>query len=196
MLLTGLMEYINSVSDLPPEMIPISMLPAMMGLLLGYPVGGVLGDFFFRYRKNGRLVACLFGMVIPSLFLFRAMQAEDVQGQTFLISVLLVSFFMAFVLPNLFASLMDVALPEIRATASAVGLLFQSISIMVTPWIFSVFKGYFSIGDAILWLGIGMWSLCTLICVGLFFFIPGDVENHRRHMAYRSHLEARLKYAP
>lgn len=194
-LLEGLLTYLRTVFGLPTQVIYAYMFPAMVGVLLGYPAGGFLGDFLFRYRKNGRLISSLFGLVFPPICLFFALRSESVQGQVFLVCILLVSFFMAFALPNLFASILDVALPEVRSSACALGLLFQAISIVVTPWIFSRVQDYLNVGNAILWTCIGAWMTCLIISVGLFLFIPKDIERLRRQMAYRSHLEARLEQA-
>lgn len=193
--LEGMLVYLRDSFGLSTQAVYSYMAPAMVGVLLGYPVGGILGDFLFRFRKTGRLISSLFGLVFPPVCLYLALQSQDIQGLVFLVYMLLVSFFMAFALPNLFASIMDVALPEVRASACALGLLFQSISILVTPWIFSMVKGFLNMGDAILWICVGAWMICLLISVGLFLFIPKDIESLRQHMAYRSQLEVRFEQA-
>lgn len=191
-LLEGVITYLRDVHALPTQVVYANMLPAMVGVLLGYPIGGFLGDLLFRYKKNGRLFTSLVGLIFPPICLYLALQAQDVPGQAFLVCILMVSFFMAFILPNLFASIMDVALPELRASASALGLLSQSISILIAPSILTFVYGYLNLRDAILWTCITAWVICILICVGLFLFLRKDIEGLRRHMAYRSHLEARL----
>ena len=194
-LLEGLIVYFRDGFGLSTQAVYSFMSPAMVGVLLGYPVGGFLGDFLFRFRKNGRLFSSLFGLVFPPVFLYLALQSQDILGLVFLVYMLLVSFFMAFALPNLFASIMDVALPEVRASACALGLLFQAISFLVTPWIFSMVQGFLNVGDAILWICVSAWMICLMILSGLFIFIPKDIERLRRHMAYRSQLEVRLEQA-
>jgi MFS family permease len=191
-LLVGMGDYLRNTHGLQPQIVLTNMLPAMVGVLLGYPLGGVLGDFFFRYKKNGRLFTSLLGLVIPTICLYRALQMQDVLTGQFLLFMLLVSVFMAFGLPNLMASIMDVALPETRATVGALGLFFQSMGIFIAPMIFSWARVYLSIGDAMLVISIAAWMLCLLLCVGLIVLIPKDIEHLRRHMAYRGHLEARL----
>ncbi len=191
-LLVGMLDYLRVTYALPTPIVLSNMLPTMVGVLLGYPLGGFLGDFFFRYKKYGRLVTSLLGMVIPPVFLYRALQMEDVLTGRFVLFILIVSVFMAVVLPNLMASIMDVALPETRATAGALALLFQSLGIFVAPMIFSWAQVYLSIGDAMLVISIAGWMLCLLLCVGLIILIPRDIEHLRQHMAYRGHLEAHL----
>ena len=191
-LLTGNQVYLSKVFGMAEVDIYLLLLPAMIGVVLGYPVGGVLGDSLFVFKKYGRLLPCLLGFLVPPIFLFLAFRIQDIQGHVYMIYLLITCFFMAFSLPNLFASIMDVTLPEVRASAGAVGLLFQTISIMITPVFFSIGQNFFPIGDLILGICIGGWVVCLGISILLLFWILKDIEELRRHLAHRSYLEARL----
>jgi len=191
-LLNGNQLYLNEVFGMAEADIYLLLLPAMIGVVLGYPVGGVLGDSLFVYKKYGRLVPCLLGFFVPPIFLFLALRSQDIPGQAYMIYMLTTCFFMAFSLPNLFASIMDVTLPEVRSSAGAVGLLFQTLSIMITPVLLSFVQNIFPIGDVILGICIGGWVVCLGISILLLFWILKDIEDLRRHMAHRSYLEARL----
>lgn len=191
-LLEGLLIYLRDIYAMTPAEIYISTLPAMLGAVLGFPIGGFLGDLFFRQKTYGRLIPCILGSVVPSICLFIALSLENVQGQLFFVCILMVSLFMALTLPNLFAMILDVTLPEIRASACGLGLIFQTFSILITPMIFSIGRNHLSVGNSILWMCVGSWVICLGLCGGLFIRIHKDVEELRRHMAHRSFLEARL----
>lgn len=192
-LLDGLLIYLRDVHGLATVEIYSSMLPAMLGVVLGYPIGGFLGDLFFKRKKNGRLIPGIIGSIVPPICLFLAFRLQDVRGQPFFYFILLMCIFMAFTLPNLFALILDVTLPEIRGSAGAMGLIFQTLSILFAPSIFSFWQRFASIGDSILLICIVSWVVCIGLFVGLIFRIPGEIEDLRRHMAYRSLLESRLE---
>jgi MFS family permease len=100
---------------------------------------------------------------------------------------------MAFPWGNMFAAVMDITLPELRGSAFALALLFQTVSSLASPFILTYIQGLIGLGNAILLICIGAWGISLVIMILLYFSIPRDVEQLRRHMAYRSHLEARLE---
>ena len=192
-MLEGVLAYFREVHALAEPAIYLSFFPSMLGILLGYPIGGLIGDFLFKYKRTGRLVVSLVSLVMPPIFLYYAFQLQYVRGQQFFVLILFISLFMSLIFPNLFSSIMDIILPELRASAIAIGLLFQSISILITPSLFLFMQNRIATSIAILWICITCWVICIFILIGLYFFFPQDVEQLRRHMAYRSHLEARLE---
>ena len=189
----GILGYLVEFPDLQSQVLNFIWLPTIVGIALGFPLGGNLGDYLFRYHKNGRLFSALLGLVIPPICLYTSLNILDVKGQGFSICILLMGFFMAFTLPNLFASFMDIVLPELRASAFGVALLFQTVSMLISPSLYSFFQSTLGRVNALLWICIGAWVICTVVLIRLFSSIPKDIENYRRHMAYRAHLEARLQ---
>ena len=87
---------------------------------------------------------------------------------------------------------MDVTLPEIRASALAIGLFAQTLSFLITPPLFSYGQKFFPIADLMLWICSGLWVICLFLLLGLFFVLHKDIEALRRHMAYRGMVETRL----
>lgn len=191
-LLDGMLVFLRDVHGLSTAEVYSSILPAMLGVVLGYPIGGFLGDVLFKFKKQARLIPALIGSIVPPICLYLAFGSQDVRGQPFMIYILLVSYFMALTLPNLFAMVFDVTLPEIRASASAVCLIFQTLSILIAPMLVSIGQSFLSIGETILWICIGAWLISIILMVGLLLRIHKDIEDLRRHMAHRSYLETRL----
>lgn len=171
----------------------ISLLTPLIALTLGYPIGGFFGDMFFRLRKNGRIFIGMAGAFFPALFLFFALENPVIQGQRFSMLIVAMAFFMAFTWPNIIASILDITLPEFRSTAIAIVLLFQALGALVGPWIVAIYQNQLGLGDAILFVSVGAWGVSLILQTGLLVFVPRELELLRRHMAYRSHLEARLE---
>ncbi len=188
----GLWIYLNTIQNLEAGDIYVILLPTLLGITLGYPLGGILGDILFRYRRNGRIYVFLLGLVMPSFCLNFAFRSTNVLQSMFSLCLMGMGFFMAFTWPNLIASVLDITLPELRASAIAIIFLLRAIGIIISPRILSMLGAQVGIQDALMWICIGSWGVCLIFCYGLLFFIPQEMEQLRRHMAYRSHLEARL----
>jgi len=189
----ALLIFLRDIQTLQTADVYLSFLPTIFGITLGYPVGGILGDILFKYSKKGRLYPSLVGLLMACLCLYFALKVPSIQIQGFLLCILLMGFFMAFPWANMFAAVMDITLPELRGSAFAFALLFQAVSSLVSPIILTYVQGLVGLSNAVLWICIGAWVISIIIIILLFFFIPQDVEQLRRHMAYRSYLEARLE---
>jgi hypothetical protein len=54
------------------------------------------------------------------------------------------------------------------------------------------FAAKIGLGSAILWVSTGSWGVSLLFLIGLLFLLPEEIERLRKHLAYRSQLEARF----
>ena len=185
--------YLAEVNAVSITWVNVNLLPPLIALTLGYPIGGFFGDIFFRLRKNGRIFIGLLGAFFPAAFLYFAVQAPNIQDQRFSMLIVGMAFFMAFTWPNIIASILDITLPEFRSTAIAIVLLTQAIGALVGPWIVALYQDQLGLGNAILFVCLGAWGISLILQIGLLVFVPKELELLRRHMAYRSHLEARLE---
>ena len=89
--------------------------------------------------------------------------------------------------------LFDITLPEIRATATSMLFISQMVGLGLSWALISAMQKSF---DAwIILFSVTLTSILVnlLLSAGLFKRMPVEVENLRRHMAYRSQLEARLE---
>lgn len=189
----GVLVFLRELQTLQPQEIYLVFLPTFIGVSIGYPVGGLLGDLLFRIKRTGRIIISLLGVIAPSFCMYYAFVVHNIQGQGFVVGLMLMGFFMAFTWSNVFASLMDITLPELRASAFALALVFQMLGASISPFVLSLARGLFGWGGAILWTCVGACVICLFLLLRALFLIPGDIELLRRHMAYRSHLEARLQ---
>ena len=48
----------------------LTMAPAVIILAIGYPLGGIIGDHFFRKTRKGRVLVSLVGVIVGAILLF------------------------------------------------------------------------------------------------------------------------------
>lgn len=192
-IITGwISPLLQAGGQVSPEVVAQRLLPGLIALMIGYPVGGFLGDLFAQKRDTGRVLMALIGVLLPPIFLLLAFVINDLFSRYFVILLILMGFFMSFSWPNLIAMIFDIALPEVRAFITAIALIMQTVGSLLGPFLVSVLQTRISLLDAFLTVTISSWLLALLLLIGLIFSLPRDVESLRRHMAYRSHLERRL----
>jgi MFS transporter, Spinster family, sphingosine-1-phosphate transporter len=168
------------------------LMPALIAVMIGYPAGGFLGDLYAKKRDTGRVTMVVLGLLLPALCLFLAFMIDDLTSSYYLLLLILMGFFMSFSWPNLIAVVFDVSVPEVRSFVTAILLGLQALSGLITPALIPLLQIRLGLRTTILSLSIGAWLVGLLVTCGLFFTLPHDIENLRRHMAYRSHLERRL----
>lgn len=184
--------YLTVLRGLSQIDVYLIMLPALMALTLGYPIGGMLGDLLFIYKRRGRIIISIAGIVLATLCLYLSFSVTDLRGLDFLTLLTFSGLFMALEQPNLFATLFDITLPEIRSSAIAVFMVFQLAGMTVGSAMMDYFAAKIGLGSAILWVSTGSWGVSLLFLIGLLFLLPEEIERLRKHLAYRSQLEARF----
>ena len=192
-LISSIPEYLREVHNLSQEMIYPILLPPLIALCLGYPLGGLLGDRLFRQRKSGRILVSIVGMALGGIFLAIAFTMPVFNPKMFTYLMALMGLFMSFSSPNIIGSILDITLPEFRGSAISISLLSQTLGAIIGPGIVLLLLNRFDVGSAIIWVSLGAWLMGLLVLGALVKPIPAEIEHLRKHMAYRSHLEARLK---
>lgn len=187
--ISPLFQELNQVSS---GDIASQLLPALIAVMIGYPLGGFLGDLTSRKRDTGRVIIALLGLLLPALFMFLAFLLNDLASPFSLLLFILMGFFMSFSWPNLIAILFEVTLPEVRSFFTAIMLALQTLGGILAAKLIPILHTRLELQTSILALSLSGWLLGSLAVGGLFFTLPKDTENLRRHMAYRSHLERRL----
>lgn len=168
------------------------LLPALIAVMIGYPAGGFLGDFFGKKRDIGRVTIAVLGMLLPTFFLILAFLIIDLDQPFFLVFFILMGFFMSFSWPNMIAVIFEITIPEIRSFTTSIVLALQAMGGLLGLFLVSILQNWIELHAAILTISIGAWLLGFFCLVRLFITLPRDIENLRRQMAYRSHLERRL----
>lgn len=162
----------------------MTMAPAILILAAGYPVGGALGDHFFKKNKKGRVLVAMTGVLMGAVLLFITLNAPLGNKLAFGILLAFTAFFIPFASPNVTSTVNDIALPEIRSTALAIQYFIESSGAALSPLIPGILADALRRssdpsprGTAMLLICISTWLLC-----GLFFFltsriITGDINE-------------------
>lgn len=167
--------------------------PVIIALILGHALGGFLGDAFLKQRKRGRVTINIITMAIAFMTSISAFMIGDVSHLSFRILVTAAALFFTMGRPNLIAMLYDIALPEIRGTATAIVFIAQIIGLGAGALLVRVMENYYGPGTILFSLTLTAIFANFLLLSGLYIRMPVDIENLRRHMAYRSQLESRLE---
>jgi MFS family permease len=188
-------DYFNSTSINPDVSINFQyyVLPSLITLAISFPLAGYLGDYFFQKIRAGRVFVCITGTALAMISLIFVYYFRDTSSWLLFTSLILLGIFFSFSWPNLIASILDITLPELRASAGGVFLLSQTIGAVVTPLFVNLFRRRIGLIGSTTWVCVLAWGICMVLFSLLFKRIPDDIERLRKHMAYRSYLEMRLK---
>ncbi len=155
----------------------MTMAPAILILALGYPVGGALGDHFFKKTKKGRVLVAMTGVLLGAVLLFITLNAPLGNKLVFGILLAFTAFFIPFASPNVTSTVNDIALPEVRSTSLAIQYFIESSGAALSPLITGILADALRRsnnpsprGTAMLLICISTWILC-----GLFFFLTSRI---------------------
>lgn len=167
--------------------------PMIVALILGNVLGGFLGDAIFLIKKRGRVMTNLSVFSLALLTSISAFVIGDLDKLLVRILISLTALFIGMGRPNVFAMLFDITLPEVRATATSILFISQLFGIGIGWVLVRAMEKTFGIWMIFFSLTLTSIIVNLLLSAGLFKRMPIEIENLRRHMAYRSQLEARLE---
>ena len=167
--------------------------PTMIALILGNALGGFLGDWFFRQKKRGRVVTNITVMALALLTSITAFLISGLNSFSFRVFVSITALLVAMARPNIFAMLYDITLPEIRGTATSMLFISQLVGVGASWMLIRIMGRNFEVWTILFSLTLTSIAVNLLLSIALFRRMPVEIENLRRHMAYRSRLEARLE---
>ena len=179
-------RYLEVERNYEPEAILGTMVIAVLVLAAGYPLGGALGDFFFRRNPRGRVLTSAFGVLMGALLLIVAMQTPIAETTRFTIMLALVSLFIPIAAPNLVSTVYDITLPEVRSTALAIQYFIESAGAATAPWLAGYLAVRYSLADAILWICVSTWLLCFVFYLVTAIFVPRDIAILREQLRARA----------
>jgi MFS family permease len=185
--------YLGSERGFDPNTQLIVMVIAVLVLAVGYPIGGSLGDFFFKRNKRGRLIVSMMGVFLGAIFLYFTLNVPDENVILFTVLLGFTALFMPWASPNVISTVYDITLPEVRSTAVSIQYFIESSGAAVAPFIVGLISDQTSLKNAFLLICISTWLLC-----GIFFFITSlfinkDIDILRGEMATRANKE-RMSY--
>ena len=168
---------------------------AVIVLSAGYPIGGALGDYFFKRTPRGRILVSIVGVFMGAILIYITLNIPVENEILFMIMLSLTALFVPFASANVLSSVYDVTLPEVRSTANAVESFLESIGAAMAPLMVGLISDRYDLKTAFLVICIAAWLLCGLILFVVAKVVPGDVARLRGQMRQRADRERELQEA-
>ena len=167
----------------------IVMVIAVLILAAGYPIGGSLGDFFFKRDNRGRLIVSMVGVLLGAILLWFTLNVPNDNVVLFTVLLGLTALFMPFASPNVISTVYDITLPEVRSTAVSVQYFIESIGAASAPAIVGYIADQTSLKNAFLLICISTWVVCALFFFVTTLFIRKDIDTLRTELSERADQE-------
>jgi MFS family permease len=169
------------------------MVPAILILSAGYPLGGALGDYLFKRTPKGRAYVGTFGVLMGAVLFYITLNLpKDGNPITFILMMGLSAIFIPLAAPNVIGIVNDVTLPEVRSTAVAIENFLENIGAAASPALVGYVASLYmpeSLEKAFLWICTSTWIICGVVFLLAAQIIPRDVAVLRREMARRAEAE-------
>ncbi len=166
-----------------------TMVPAIIFLAAGYPLGGYLGDRLFKRTPRGRLIIATIGVLSGAIMLWLTLSIPPENHLLFAILFCLTGLFIPWAAPNVISTVYDVTLPEVRSSALSVQYFIESSGAALSPLIAGFISDTSgSLGFAILVICVSTWLLCGLFFMGATKFIPEEIKAMHHQLEERASL--------
>lgn len=182
-------RYLETERNFSSDQVTITMVISIIFLAAGYPIGGALGDYFFKKNPRGRLIVAATGILLGAVMLYLSLKIPAADVTLFTISMSITAIFIPFASPNVLSTVFDITLPEVRSTSNSIQYLIEQGGSALAPALAGSIAVATSLHDAILYICIGAWGLCFLFILGAIYLLPSDVESLREQMGDRARKE-------
>jgi len=183
-------RYLETERQFSENQVLITMVISILFLAAGYPIGGMLGDYFFKRNPRGRLIVSAFGILAGAIMLAISLSIPVENTVLFTISMAVTAIFIPFASPNVLSTVFDITLPEVRSTSNAIQYLIEQGGSAVAPALAGIIAVQYNLHSAILYISVGAWLLCFLFILGSIYFLPKDLHTLREQMGERARMEA------
>ena len=163
-----------------------TMVIAVLILAAGYPVGGALGDYFFKRTPRGRALVAMVGVLTGAVLLTITLSIPNENQGQFMVMLGFTALFIPFAAANVISTLYDVTLPEVRSSALAVQYLIESSGAALAPGIAGLIADQTSLKSAFLLICVSTWLLCGGFFALVAWLAPRDIRTLRQQMAERA----------
>ena len=166
-----------------------TMVVAVLVLAAGYPIGGALGDFFFKRTPRGRALVAMTGVLTGAVLLTVTLSVPNENQGLFMVMLAATALFIPMAAANVIATVYDVTLPEVRSTAVSFQYLIESSGAALAPGIAGLIADQTSLKSAFLLICVSTWILCGISFALVAWLVPGDIRTLRGQMAERAQAE-------
>lgn len=178
--------YLETERGYNQEQILITMVIAVLVLASGYPLGGALGDYFFKKSPKGRVWVATTGVTCGAVLLLITMNIPIEKHVLFGFFLALTAIFIPMAAPNVISTVYDISVPEIRSTALSIQYFIESAGAALAPLLAGFIADRSSLRVSILVICITAWVLCAIFFLIASRFIHKDVHDLRHQMKERA----------
>jgi MFS family permease len=182
-------NYLETERGYDENAVFMTMVVAVLVLAAGYPIGGALGDFFFKRTPRGRALVAMTGVLMGAVMFTLTLNVPLENQGLFMLMLAITSIFIPMAAPNVISTVHDITLPEVRSTALSIQYLIESSGAALAPFIAGRIADQSSLKSAFLLICVGTWILCSIFFALVARVIPQDVATLRRQMSERAALD-------
>jgi predicted MFS family arabinose efflux permease len=179
-------RYLETERGFDQNAILVALVPTILVLAMGYFVGGLLGDYFFKRTRRGRLLVSMVSVLLGAVLLVITMNIPLANQGLFSLMLVATALFIPFAAPNVVSTVHDISLPEVRSTALALQLLIENGGAALAPFVAGLIAVRASLHSAILSLCVGTWILGAIILAVAAYYVPVDIEVLRQALRARA----------
>ena len=172
-------NYLETERGYDQNAVFATMVVAVLVLAAGYPVGGALGDYFFKRTKRGRALVAFTGVLSGAILLVLTLSIPNENQGLFMVMLAITALFIPFAAPNVISIVYDITLPEVRSTALSVQYLIESSGAALAPGIAGLIADQTSLKTSFLLICTSTWLLCALFYALVAYLVPKD-DDHLR----------------
>jgi MFS family permease len=178
--------YLERERNYPSETVFTTMIVAVLVLAAGYPIGGALGDYFFKRNPRGRLIVSTIGVILGAVFLAITLNIPLEDQVLFLIMLSLTALLIPIAASNVLATIFDITQPEVRSTAQSLSSFIESAGAALSPLLVGFIADQSSLKNAFLLICLTTWGMCAIFFIVTSYLAPRDMKTLRRQMQLRA----------
>jgi MFS family permease len=179
-------NYLETERGYDQNAVFMTMVVAVLVLAAGYPIGGALGDYFFKRTPRGRALVAMTGVLSGAVMLTITLSVPHESRLLFMVLLAVTALFIPMAAANVIATVYDITLPEVRSTALSVQYLIESSGAALAPGIAGLIADQSSLKAAFLLICVSTWILCGVFFALVAWLVPGDIKILRGQMAERA----------
>jgi MFS family permease len=188
-------NYLETERNYSQQAVFTTMVVAVLVLAAGYPLGGAIGDYFFKRTPRGRLLVATVAVLLGAILLTLTLNIPNENQGLFMVMLAVTALFIPFAAPNVISTVYDITLPEVRSTAVSVQYLIESSGAALAPAVAGLIADATSLKSAFLLICVSTWVLCSIFFALTAYLIPTDIETLREQLRQRARNEKALGLA-
>ncbi|MEM2087577.1 MAG: MFS transporter [Thermoproteota archaeon] len=161
------------------------MLTALLTMVIGNIVAGVMSDWAFKKTLKGRAIFAGISVAIGLVFFDLAILTRG-GVELFLIFGALTGFFIPMAGPAVAASIQDITLPEVRSTTHSVQVFVENAGSAFAPLITGYLADIMGLEWGMVMIITITWSICAVVLTAASLTLPKDIEWKHTELTERA----------